>query len=112
MQITKVNIKELTDSRSWKRGVNYHQQGNVISLLEDKDNIIGKVSGTRNYKVELWVEDDQLNGTCSCPMGEAGVFCKHCVAVGLTYLEGGVDSVGAGASGRKADKSKPTYQIK
>lgn len=112
MQITKAQIRGLTDSRSWKRGVGYYEQGNVISLLEDKDKIIGKVSGTRNYKVKLWREDGQLDGTCSCPMGDAGVFCKHCVAMGLTYLEGGVDSVGGGASRRKAAKSKPAITLK
>jgi len=90
MKITKAQLKQLTDTKSWKRGEGYHRNGNVVSLLEDKDIIIGKVSGTRDYKVKLWVEDGELDGTCTCPMGEAGVFCKHCVAVGLTHLEGQV----------------------
>jgi uncharacterized Zn finger protein len=101
MKITKAQLKELTDSRSWERGVNYHQQGNVLSLLENKNVVIGKVSGTRNYKVKLWVEDGELDGSCDCPMGDAGVFCKHCVAVGLTYLEGEVKSA------QQAEPSKP-----
>ncbi len=92
MKITKAQLKELSDSRSWQRGVDYHQRGNVLSLLEDKNVVIGKVSGTRDYKVKLRLEDGELDGSCDCPMGDAGVFCKHCVAVGLTYLEGGVKS--------------------
>ena len=42
MEITKAQLKKLTDARSWQRGVNYHEQGNVISLLEDKYTVIGK----------------------------------------------------------------------
>jgi len=89
MEITKAQLKQLTDSRSWQRGEDYHERGNVMSLLEDKDTVVGKVQGTRNYSVKLWVEDGELDGRCNCPMGQAGVFCKHCVALGLTYLEGG-----------------------
>ena len=90
MEITKAQLKQLTDAKSWKRGEDYHHNGNVVSLLEDKNIVIGKVQGTRNYTVKLWIEDGQLDGTCDCPMGEAGVFCKHCVAAGLTYIEGQV----------------------
>jgi len=100
MKITKAQLKDLTDSRSWQRGVDYHQRGNVLSLLEDKDMVVDKVSGTRNYKVKLWVEEDELDNSGDCPMGDAGVFCKHCVAVGLTYLERKVKSA------RQAEPSK------
>jgi len=101
MKITKTQLKQLTDSRSWQRGVDYHQSGNVLSILEDKAVVVGKVSGTRNYKVKLWVEDGEVDGSCDCPMGDAGVFCKHCVAVGLTYLEGGVKSAQKGKPSKK-----------
>ena len=111
MKISKAEIRKLTDSRSWQRGVNYHDQGNVLSLLEDKHIIIAKVSGTRDYKVKLWTENDKLDGSCSCPMGDAGVFCKHCVAVGLTYLEGGVGSVIEGSSKQKSKKSEPAITM-
>jgi len=111
MKISKAQIRKLTDSRSWQRGVNYYEQGNVFSLLEDKDVIIAKVSGTRDYKVKLWTENNELDGSCSCPMGDAGVFCKHCVAVGLTYLEGGVGSVIEGSSKQKPKKSEPAITL-
>lgn len=107
MKISKKQLKELTDGRSWKRGLDYYDQGNVISLFEDKGTITAKVRGTHIYRVKLWTKDGQLDGSCSCPMGEAGVFCKHCVAVGLTYLEGGVDTSGGAASKTKKTKSTP-----
>lgn len=86
-------LKGLTDGGSWKRGVDYYEQGKVILLFEDKGKITAKVRGYRTYKVKLWEEDGQLDGSCSCPMGDEGVFCKHCVAAGLTYIAGGVKPV-------------------
>ena len=113
MKISKAQLKELTDSRSWERGIDYHQQGRVISLLEDRNTLIAKVAGTQNYNVKLRVEDGELDGSCDCPMGDAGVFCKHCVAVGLMYLEGGVASTKQMSSGQKAKskKSKPAVTL-
>ncbi len=113
MKISKAQLKELTDSRSWERGIDYHQQGRVISLLEDKNTLIAKVAGTHDYNVKLRVKNDELDGSCDCPMGDAGVFCKHCVAVGLTYLQGGVGSTTETPSGQrvKTKKSKPAVTL-
>lgn len=32
-----------------------------------------------------------LTADCSCPYGQEGNFCKHCVAVGLAVLAAGED---------------------
>lgn len=34
------------------------------------------------------MEEGELGGECTCPYGQEGEFCKHCVAAGLAYLEG------------------------
>jgi len=107
MKISKEQIRELTDEGSWERGVDYYKEGNVISLLEDKGTIVAKVSGTRIYNVRLWKEDGQLESFCSCPMGDEGVFCKHCVAVGLTYIGGGMKSADESSRRRRRKKLKP-----
>ncbi|NIA06582.1 MAG: hypothetical protein GWP14_02925 [Actinobacteria bacterium] len=95
IHITKAKLKRATDSRSWERGENYFRQGRVGPLLTDGQTLMAKVSGRRNYQVRLWAQDNQVDGECSCPMGDAGVFCKHCVAVGLEYLNQGADNVDA-----------------
>jgi len=97
IKFTKAKLKRATDSRSWQRGEDYFHRGLVYSLLEDGATILAKVRGTRNYRVRLWTENGQIEGDCSCPIGDGGYFCKHCVAVGLTYLEG---ARGAGKAGR------------
>lgn len=100
--LTKARLRRAADGRSWERGVGYFEQGRAEILFEDDGVIKAKVSGTRNYKVRLWVEDGEACGTCSCPMGNGGVFCKHLVAAGLTYLKEGAESLGGKGAGDKA----------
>ena len=45
------------------------------------------MQGARPYRVELWIEEDDLEYSCTCPIGADGEFCKHCVAVGLSWTE-------------------------
>jgi len=104
LPITRAQLRRAADSGSWDRGVGYHQQGRAELLFEDNGVIRAKVAGTRNYKVRLWVEDGETCGECSCPMGDAGVFCKHLVAVGLTYLKQGAENLGGKAVGGKSSR--------
>jgi len=45
------------------------------------------VDGTRPYRVRLAIRGETLLGDCNCPMGDDGVFCKHCVATGLAWVQ-------------------------
>ncbi|ACD57269.1 hypothetical protein PXO_03993 [Xanthomonas oryzae pv. oryzae PXO99A] len=60
------------------------------------------VSGSEDYSVQLAWRDGSLHGTCDCPIGQQEEFCKHQVAVALTWAR----QVGGGqapaASRRKA----------
>jgi uncharacterized Zn finger protein len=90
--LTEEILRELADGGSFSRGQTYYRQGRVRSLEQDGDHISATVEGTEIYDVELWVEDDELCGECDCPVGMDGWFCKHCVAVGLTWLNTPVQS--------------------
>jgi uncharacterized Zn finger protein len=74
---------------SFERGEDYFLNGQVKALAEHEGTITAKVQGTRPYRVNLWNEKHQLGYSCTCPVGAAGEFCKHCVAVGLAWLESG-----------------------
>lgn len=87
-------MRKLTDERSWRRGVDYFERGRVRRLVQDGATVVARVDGTRPYKVTLRVEDGGIYAECTCPMGDAGVFCKHCVAVGLVYLHSGTGETG------------------
>ncbi|NLH50763.1 MAG: hypothetical protein GX444_19485 [Myxococcales bacterium] len=79
-------LRRLADGKSFIRGVEYFNAGLAESMTEYEGVITAKVLGSYEYRVRLWVNGDALDYECSCPRGEDGDFCKHCVAVGLAWL--------------------------
>jgi uncharacterized Zn finger protein len=96
------SLRRLAGARSFERGENYFDSGQVHALAEFEGTIAARVSGTRDYRVKLWAGAGDLESSCTCPVGTDGAFCKHCVAVGLAWLaQGGA----TGARSRKRVKS-------
>ena len=54
MKISKTQLREITDRRSWDRGVGYYQNDGVLPLLEDKNTIIAKVSALFQERIEKY----------------------------------------------------------
>jgi uncharacterized Zn finger protein len=79
-------IEKLAGGRSMARGREYFESGRVKALARDRASLSGVVAGTSSYAVRLWVKDSSLAYSCSCPRGEDGDFCKHCVALSLAWL--------------------------
>lgn len=82
-------LRRIAGERSFERGEDYFVNGQVKALAEHEEAITAKVQGTRPYRVKLWIAEDDLEYSCTCPVGADGEFCKHCVAVGLAWLEAG-----------------------
>ena len=76
----------MADVGSLERGADYAAGGRVHGLRDDGEVVVAEVAGTRRYRVRLWAEDGGLAFACTCPVGEEGRFCKHCVAVGLAWV--------------------------
>ena len=94
-------LNELAGKRSFDDGVSYYRNNAVAEIREEDERITASVRGTRKYQVTLDLdENDMLCGNCSCPYGEDGNFCKHCVAVGIAFLN------------REASKSVPVNKMK
>jgi uncharacterized Zn finger protein len=89
-------LRKMAGGRSFERGKDYFSEGYVHGLAELDGTITAKVSGRREYRVKLWIKDSSLEYFCSCPVGADGDFCKHCVAVGLAWLN--PDKGAAGSS--------------
>ena len=82
-------LRGYADGRSFERGEDYFKAECVFGLEEYQGKVVAKVSGTRDYRVKLWAEDepgDELGFDCNCPHAAEGNFCKHCVAVGLAWI--------------------------
>ena len=80
-------LQRMAGARSFERGEDYFLSRQVKTIAEEGGTITAKVQGTQPYRVKLWTEKGDLEYSCTCPMGADGEFCKHCVAVGLTWLE-------------------------
>ncbi len=79
-------LLNLAGDRFFERGVHYFEGGRVYSLAQYDEHIAAEVQGRETYQVHLWLQDNDLMSRCTCPMGEDGWFCKHCVAVGLAWI--------------------------
>ncbi|MGF6756760.1 SWIM zinc finger family protein [Paraburkholderia sp. GAS42] len=86
--ITLADVQSLVDLKTFTRGKAYFQNG-AVSRLEEHDGVLrGNVRGTQRYSVELGAgADGELTYECDCPVGADGIFCKHAVAVALSWLE-------------------------
>ena len=84
--LTRDALSELAGARSFERGEDYFEDGQVTSLVEHGGKLTAIVQGSEAYRIELWGRTGELGYCCTCPMGEDGAFCKHCVAAGLAWL--------------------------
>lgn len=92
-------IEDLAGSAAFFRGLAYFRDGRVGTVASHSDRVRATVRGTLPYVVELWLGDDGMGWSCSCPAAEDGSFCKHCTAVALSLVRAG-DALGASGTGR------------
>jgi uncharacterized Zn finger protein len=85
--LTEAALEELAGERAFERGADYFAEGQVVGLKEQNGAITARVRGTYYYHVKLWAGGEELAFACNCPVGKDRVFCKHCVAVGLAWLD-------------------------
>jgi uncharacterized Zn finger protein len=93
--LTRRVVHRLADAGSLERGADYAAHGRVHGLAHDGEVLVAEVVGSRRYRVRLWVEGGELAHACTCPVGEDGRFCKHCVAVGLTWVDARMSAAAA-----------------
>lgn len=98
-------LRRLAGPDSYARGRDYFAAGRVRSLGEKRGGaVVAKVRGSASYSVRLWADGDDLAYSCTCPGGDDGELCKHCVAVGLAVLAGT-------AKPRKTREPKPRVTL-
>lgn len=90
--ITETTMAKLAGGRSYERGLAYFRNGAVVDLVRTRDALKARVQGSEEYRVALRAAGRSLEWSCTCPLGEEGEFCKHAVATGLAWLDGGHSS--------------------
>ncbi|MBY8847372.1 SWIM zinc finger domain-containing protein [Saccharothrix longispora] len=86
--LTPALLRHHAGAKSYWRGLTYRDS--VVDLVVRSRHVDATVVGADAYRVSLAWEDTHLAGSCSCPYGAQGFFCKHCVAVGLVLLDRGL----------------------
>jgi uncharacterized Zn finger protein len=81
---TQDDVLDLAGTKSYDRGLGYLDA--VDHLETDGTDVYATVQGNDLYEVQLHLRRSGVRGSCDCPWGEEGNFCKHCVAVALVYL--------------------------
>jgi hypothetical protein len=89
LAFTEADIRQAAGSRPFERGLGY--LGAVEDLEIGSTEITATVYGNSAYQVAVAFGGERLRGGCTCPQGQEGFFCKHCVAVALSVLEIGDD---------------------
>src|SRR5438128_2523416 len=84
------------DSGVRNRGRSYFQGGLVRNLEGTAWSVEANVRGSRNYKVSLAREENEIKVSCTCPYFETAGPCKHIWATLLAsdangYLRGSGD---------------------
>lgn len=87
-------IQALADARTFARGMAYFHGGAVGLFDADEYEARASVQGTQRYRVRLAAgSGGELDYKCDCPVGDEGTFCKHAVAVALSWLENAGEEV-------------------
>lgn len=91
--LTRERLRKLAGDRSYERGEQYARAGHVGDVAEDGGHITAFVTGTDRYRSDLWIVGSKVTCACTCPVGEDGACCKHCVAVGLQWIDAQTQTV-------------------
>src|SRR6266511_5107437 len=82
--LTEMQLAQASDEKTFHRAQPYVRE--FTHRLRSGQTIGGRVAGPHCiYTVSLTVEGSNLTSACTCRAEEA--FCKHVIALGLTYIE-------------------------
>lgn len=79
---------EAIGGRTYRRGVQYADEGRVKQLEASRRRLRASVRGSRSvpYVVRFWLHQGSLGYACDCPAAQDGALCKHCIAVAIAWL--------------------------
>lgn len=80
-------LRARAGKRSFDHGGAYFHSNTVQLQRTDDLCIEGAVDDSSLYAARIWMDGEAPRFSCTCDDGEQGVFCKHLVALGLTWLE-------------------------
>ncbi len=89
-KLTPNYLKEISSPKSYSKGEKLFFNKSVYNLKIEKETITANVIGGKEYKVDVYYDENKINFKCTCPYDYAGI-CKHCIAVGFEIIEREID---------------------
>lgn len=91
--LTEEDIESCCEYKIFNRGFDYFNDGRVEQIwFNNKANTISaEVIGTKEYSVEIYLDNEEVHGTCSC---EYYGVCKHIIAVMMCIVVNGIEYIG------------------
>jgi uncharacterized Zn finger protein len=86
--LSEAAVRSLASAQSFSRGEEYYRSGAVVSLEKRGNTLLAQVEGSsyEPYDVTVELQDEGVaEANCTC-LYDWGGYCKHIVAVLLTYL--------------------------
>ncbi len=84
--LTRPLLRQLAGEEVYLAGEATVGDGRVRQVQFGMDRVTARVADSRVHRVKIWRSRGELQFSCSCPAGREETFCKHCVAVGLTWV--------------------------
>ncbi len=91
-RLSEEDIESCCKYKIYNRGYDYYHDCRVQQIWYNKkaNTISAEVLGTREYDVEIYIENDEVHGSCDCEYYD---ICKHIIAVLLNIADDGVESI-------------------
>lgn len=80
------DLETLAGPKVFARGHQYFVSNRVQPIAMSTERAVAHIAGSSLYKTTLYFDHGELDVDCTCPHAEDGFFCKHGVALGLTWL--------------------------
>jgi uncharacterized Zn finger protein len=86
--VTETWLRARAGKRRFDDGGAYYHAGTVQKIDETASRICARVEGASVYDAAIWLENGSPRFMCTCEEAQPGLFCKHLVALGLTWRAG------------------------
>jgi uncharacterized Zn finger protein len=84
--VTEDAIRSYTSSQSFARGLEYYHSGAIYNTIRQGNTLLADCEGTYTYHLHVELADGDVgSASCTCPNEFEG-YCKHIVAILLTYI--------------------------
>jgi uncharacterized Zn finger protein len=84
--LTEDMIRSYTSDQSFERGHEYYHSGTIYNAIREGNTLLADCEGTYTYHLRVELDEGGIqSASCTCPY-EFGGYCKHIVALLLTYV--------------------------